>query len=274
MYLVALLLYGSSIELKEELPELVRRARAIAEQAQQFWVDHVPAWLTGPGEHPVPMRLEETERLRDLVSVVINGAAVSLGEALVVGLYLVFLLLEAEQFPARVRQAYPDARAERVLNVAATINASLAEYLKVTINISLLLAGMVTVVLWLFGVKFALMWGLLTFIANFVPYVGSIVACSLPIVFSFLQLDLGWRPVAVAILLVACHTFTAYVIQPGMTGRAVGLSPLVVMTALAFWGLCWGLIGMVLAVPLTVMLKIIMENIPATRALARLLAEQ
>jgi len=58
-----------------------------------------------------------------------------------------------------------------------------------------------------------------------------------------------------------------------MTGKAVNLSPLVVLIALSFWGLCWGLIGMVLAVPLTAMLKIILESWPSTRPIARLMGE-
>jgi AI-2 transport protein TqsA len=59
-----------------------------------------------------------------------------------------------------------------------------------------------------------------------------------------------------------------------MTGKAVNLSPLVILAALSFWGLCWGLTGMVLAVPLTVMLKIILENTAFTRPVAKLLAEE
>ena len=62
-------------------------------------------------------------------------------------------------------------------------------------------------------------------------------------------------------------------IEPTLTARAVDLSPLVVLVALSFWSLSWGLTGMVLAVPLTVMLKIIWENVPITRPLARLMAE-
>jgi predicted PurR-regulated permease PerM len=63
-------------------------------------------------------------------------------------------------------------------------------------------------------------------------------------------------------------------VEPSLTGRAVGLSPLVILVMLAFWGLCWGLIGMILAVPLTIMIKIILENRPFTRPFARLIGEE
>ena len=66
---------------------------------------------------------------------------------------------------------------------------------------------------------------------------------------------------------------TAYLIEPVLTGKAVDLSPLAILLALAFWGLCWGLEGMFLAVPLTVVLRIVLDNLPATRPLARLMGE-
>jgi AI-2 transport protein TqsA len=109
---------------------------------------------------------------------------------------------------------------------------------------------------------------------NFIPYVGSVVACAAPILLAFLQMDTLDRPVAVAACLVAIHALSAYVVEPAMTGKAVGLSPVVILAALSFWGLCWGLVGMLLAVPLTVMVKIVLEHTAYTRPLARLMADE
>jgi predicted PurR-regulated permease PerM len=82
------------------------------------------------------------------------------------------------------------------------------------------------------------------------------------------------RPALVAGLLIGVHLFVSNVVEPALTGKAVGLSPLVILVMLAFWGLCWGLIGMILAVPLTVMIKFVLENRPLTRPFARLIAEE
>ena len=82
------------------------------------------------------------------------------------------------------------------------------------------------------------------------------------------------RPLAVLVLLMLAQFVTNNFIEPRLTARAVDLSPLVVLIALGFWGLCWGAVGMVLAVPLTVMLKIVGENIALTRPLTRLMAER
>jgi len=113
------------------------------------------------------------------------------------------------------------------------------------------------------------MWGILTFVGNFIPYVGSLVALVLPVLLAFLELEPPWRPVAVLGLLILVQVVTNNFVEPRLTGHAVGLSPLIVLVALAFWSLCWGLVGMVLAVPLTVMLKIVFENIGLTLPPAR-----
>jgi AI-2 transport protein TqsA len=128
-------------------------------------------------------------------------------------------------------------------------------------------------VLWSFDVRHVVLWGTLTFLANFIPYLGSLIACGLPILFGFLTLDLGWQPVAMALLLVAVHGVSAYLVEPAMTGKAVNLSPLVVLLALSFWSLCWGVTGMILAVPLTMMFKIILQSAPGTRPFAMLMGE-
>jgi AI-2 transport protein TqsA len=135
------------------------------------------------------------------------------------------------------------------------------------------LATPVTLVLWVCGVKFPLFWGVLTFLCNFVPYLGSIVAVTLPLTFAFLDTSTTW-PLAAAIGVLACHMTVSYVVEPTITSRAVGLSPLVILFSLAFWGQCWGLIGAFLAVPMTVMVKIVLENMEFTRPFAELLGDR
>ena len=132
----------------------------------------------------------------------------------------------------------------------------------------------VVAVLWALGVPFPGMWGVLAFIGNFIPYVGSLVAFVLPVLLAFLELEPVSRPLGVLGLLVLVQVVTNTIVEPRLTAQAVDLSPLVVLIALAFWGLCWGVVGMVLAVPLTVMLKTVWENIALTRPLARLMAQE
>lgn len=264
--------YGDIVDLSREVPHLQERAREFAAQVSRHAGEQAPRWLGTMFGTSAAGELS-TDRLQEALRSLANVTAGVLVEALEVIFFLTLILFEARRFPQRMRNAFPDEQAEQILGTIASINEAIASYLKVKVKASLVLAIPAMIVLWAFGIKFVVLWGALTFLANFVPYLGSIVACSLPILFGFLDLDFGWQPLAAAVLLVSVHTLSAYLIEPAMTGKAVNLSPLVVLIALSFWGLCWGLIGMVLAVPLTAMLKIILESWPSTRPIARLMGE-
>jgi AI-2 transport protein TqsA len=274
LFLLVLLIQGSVAQLNAELPELNRRALALTDWVKSYWADHLPWWLANLFPQSDPAESHGLNLLRQAVGAVANAAASALTGALVVGFYLLFILLEAAKVPQRIRNGFGEQRASEILQVVGNINEAIASYLRVKVLASAILALPVTIVLWALGVKFALLWGVLTFLCNFIPYIGSVVAYTLPVVFGFLQLAPAWQSFAAAGLLLAIHMVTAYVTEPSMTGRAVGLSPLIILLSLAFWGQCWGLIGMLLAVPLTVVLKIILENVPLTRPVGKLLADE
>jgi AI-2 transport protein TqsA len=183
-------------------------------------------------------------------------------------------MLEAGKFPNRVRQAYSGNQADEILQIFGRINSAVIGYLKAKVNSSLVLALPVGLALGIFGVKFAILWTVLTFACNFIPYVGSIVAYCLPVSFAFLQLESTSTVIVLSVLVLSWHVASAAVIEPMMVGKAVGLSPLVILAALSMWGLLWGLPGMFLAVPLTVVGKIVLENIPMMRAVAQLAGEE
>ena len=284
---LALTAYASLIGLTEELPQLKGRAIGIVDEANSF-VDRqatamgIPIDRDDPPPEPGlapplkptkhPRQDAIVERSLAWLTDAANLAAGGLLEAATAGLYLMFLLIGAERLPSRVRDAYPPERAEHILNVAGRINAAIISYLKAKVKSSLILAVPVGIVLAVFGVKFALLWAVLTFLCNFIPYIGTVVAYTLPVGFAFLQLEPGYGPVTVAVILVVIHLVSAMIIEPMILGRAVGLSPLVILAALTVWGLVWGIPGMFLAVPLTVVLKIVFENIEATRPVASLLS--
>jgi AI-2 transport protein TqsA len=269
---LALIVYGNLVDLKEELPRLIERGRGLIERLRIWGRGHLPAWILNPVPDTDRAEAETAARLKALASSLVNTAAGFLAEVLVVGFYLIFLLLEVRRFPARVRGGFPEERAEHVLEIIGSINRAMASYLRAKVLSSLATALPVVAILWAFGVSFPGMWGVLTFVGNFIPYVGSLVALALPVLLALLELEPIWRPLALLALLLLVQFVTNNFVEPRLTAHAVDLSPLVVLVALAFWGLCWGAVGMVLAVPLTVMLKIVWENIALTRPLARLMA--
>jgi AI-2 transport protein TqsA len=271
---LAAIIYTNLVDLKEELPRLIERAQGLIDRLRTWGRNHLPAWAFDVAPDTAGAEAETTARLKALVSRLVNIGAGFVGEALVVVFYLVFLLLEVRRFPRRIQSGFIPEKADRVLAVVGSINHAMTSYLRAKILSSLVTALPVVVILWAFGVSFPGMWGVLTFIGNFIPYVGSLVALALPVLLAFLELEPPWRPLTVLALLLLVQFVTNNFVEPRLTARAVDLSPLIVLIALAFWGLCWGAVGLVLAVPLTVMLKIVWENFALTRPLARLMSER
>jgi AI-2 transport protein TqsA len=194
--------------------------------------------------------------------------------ALVVIIYLIFLLAERGSVSNRLALAFGPVRGEHAMTVIQSINRAVSQYIGLKAFVSFLQAALSLVVFLAFDVDFAVMWAVLVFLFNFIPYVGSLIAVGLPVLLSFLKYaDQPWKAVAILVLLLVIQRVVDNWIEPRLTGQRLGLSPLLVLLALAFWGWLWGIVGMVLAVPLTVTAKIILENIEETRPIAILMSK-
>jgi predicted PurR-regulated permease PerM len=191
----------------------------------------------------------------------------------VVIVYLVFLLAERSSLPVRLEKAFGEPRATEISNVLATISHAITQYIALKAFISFLGGVGTTIILSIFGVDFALTWGTLAFILNFIPYLGSILATILPTLLALVQLDSVWVPLLIFVLLITMQQLLGTFIEPRMQGTTLGVSPLLIILSLAFWGVVWGVVGMLLAVPLLMVVKIVFENIPATRPVADLMAK-
>jgi AI-2 transport protein TqsA len=203
----------------------------------------------------------------------LEGLLSLFSNAAVVGFYLFFLLAERAGLPRRLAYAFGPQRAGEILATTANINAAIGRYVAIKTFTSAVTGLLTTALLWLFGVNYALMWGLLAFVANFVPYLGALVAVLLPVAMGLVQFGFVWQPLTIGILLTLLQMVVGNFVEPRLLGRGLGISPLLVVLALAFWGLVWGIPGMILSTPLTVVLKIVLENMPATRPLARLFSD-
>lgn len=269
---VALMVYRNLVDLNAELPALVAKAQAAYESASEAVRGSLPSWLAAKPADPDPAPVDTAARLQRFAGLLLNSTVSLLGELLLILFYLVFLLLEVRRLPARARAGFSAEKAGQLEAIAGSITESMVQYLRAKVLSSLVLAVPAAVVFWLFGVRFAGMWGLLTFLGNFIPYVGSLVATVPPVALAFLETEPVWKPALMVVLLGLGQFLVANVLEPVLTSRAVNLSPFVVLLALTFWGLCWGVPGMILAIPLTVMLKVVWEHVPLTRPLARLMS--
>jgi predicted PurR-regulated permease PerM len=214
-------------------------------------------------------------RLRNVFRAAVGNFLEFLTATFVVLIYLIFLVAERVSLPGRVARAFSEARAKEIMAVAEAINRSVHDYIVLKTFVSALQGLLSFAVLAAFGVEFAVMWGVLIFLLNFIPYIGSLVAVSLPILLSFLQYaDELWKPVLITLLLLLIQRIVDNYVEPRLTGHKLGLSPLLVLLSLAFWGWLWGAVGLILAVPLTVIAKIILAHIPETKPLATLMSNE
>jgi AI-2 transport protein TqsA len=267
------LIYGSIASLNEELPRLTERAQHLAAKSRSWSNDNLPDWANRGLDDFYRAESKGVLFLQAAGTAALAYSADLLLETLVVALYVVFIMVEAARLRKRVLLNFEADKSSHILETVRRINDGIGSYLKAKVRTSAILAVPVTLLLFAFGVKFAPIWGMLTFLANFIPYVGTVIGLGLPLIFTFLDLPMGWQPLAVMLALIACHAACAAFVEPTLIGKAVGLSPLFVLVALTFWGLCWGVVGMFLAIPLTVTLKIIFVNIEATKPVAAMLGD-
>lgn len=207
-------------------------------------------------------------RLMDLTANTFAGVAAALSMTVLVPLVMVFILLEAMGF--REKLAWALGRDTRVVERFAKINREVQDYLVIKSAVSLATGVLAGTALWLIGVDFPLLWGFLAFLFNYVPTIGSVVAAVPPVLIALVQLGVG-RALLVALVYLAINMFLGNLLEPNLMGRRLRLSPLVVLLSLLFWGWVWGPVGMILSVPLTMVAKILLENLEGLAWIARLL---
>ncbi|MDA1168658.1 MAG: AI-2E family transporter [archaeon] len=217
--------------------------------------------------------LDASSASTDLFLDTISNAGTFLINGLTVSFFLIFVIFEASLLPGRIERAWPGGVSEQVKIVRDQIESSINTYVIVKTGVGLGTAFIAGVIMLLFGIDLWFTWALLTFLFNYVPYIGSLIATIPPIILGFILLDPS-MVVLLTILLLVNQQVWGNIIETKWAGRALDISPvlLLVVTAFSFW--LWGIIGMILSIPLVVILKIVLENIEETRPLAILLSER
>jgi predicted PurR-regulated permease PerM len=195
------------------------------------------------------------------------------GDAFMVLLYLIFLLLEEPTFPGKMKAMYPDKkRFEQVNGLVKKIDHSVSSYIAVKTMASLLTGLLSYFVLLFVGIDAPIFWAFLIFILNFIPTIGSLVATLFPTVFALLQFGEFTPAILVLAVVGAIQLVVGNLLEPRVMGSSLNITPLAVFLTLALWGLMWGITGMLLSIPITVILIIIMSEFPETRPFAILLS--
>ena len=197
-----------------------------------------------------------------LIPEFLGEASAFLEEAILYLLFLVYMLLEYDE-----KQEKGD--------VQRIIDKKIRKYIFLKIIVSLVTAVLVGLNLWILNIDMWILWGLLTFLLNFIPNVGSVVACLIPIPVIVLDPSQTWWSICLAIFgPIAIQLLIGNFIEPMVTGKSMKLSAVAVLVGLAFWGGVWGIVGAFLSVPLTVILHIwlLSYDHPMTQFLGKAIA--
>ena len=264
MVFVVVTVIGRSIaEFQAELPFYERRLNELTRNAI--------AWCAARGIALEPEQLLgelDSSAILRLVSDTVSGLLATVSNLLLVLLTMVFMLLEANTLPGKLRTAMDNPAAD--LSDFATGARRVQEYLAIKAMMSLATGACVGVLCASCGVPFPLLWALIAFLFNFVPNIGSIIAAVPVVLLAFLLQGLGTTIVVLSGFL-AINMIIGNILEPRLMGRKLGLSTLVVFLSMLFWGWVWGPVGMLLSVPLTVIVKILLEHSDDLRWIAVLL---
>ena len=259
---IGTILTETARQLQAELPAYVDRFEALARSTVDWLHDHgvmIPeASFQG---------VLDADRFVNFAGGALRGFANIMSMTFLVIILTVFLLIEARGFDDKLKAIWPEA-AQRLH--ATGVVKEIQRYLGLKTALSLVTGALITLWLWWVGLDFPLFWGLIAFLFNYVPTVGSIIAAIPALLLALVQLDLGGT-VAVGAGYLVVNTVIGNFLDPNVLGRGLSLSPLVVILSILFWGWLLGVVGLLLAPVLTMVLRITAENVQGLQWLAVLL---
>lgn len=196
------------------------------------------------------------------------------GSASLVFIYVLFLTLEQSTFDRKFERLFPNAeRAREAFALRAEINRSIMHYFSIKTGVSVATGVLTGLVLIAIGLPYATLFGFIAFLLNYIPTIGSLIGVIFPSLLALVYYDTLGPFIVIATGLGIIQFSIGNLIEPRLMGSNLNLSGLVIMLSLAFWGAIWGVVGMVLCVPLTVMIVIVCARFESARPVAVLLSQ-
>jgi AI-2 transport protein TqsA len=258
------LVAGTMQALLEAAPEyqqrLVKLVIVLSHKLERWGIDASPEGLYS---------LIEPGTVAGLVGDTLFSVADLLSDTFLVILMTVFVLFEAIVLPDKIRAALRDPNAD--LSPGLRVVARIKAYVVLKTLISLVTGLAIWILLEIIGVDFALLWGLLAFLLNFIPNIGAFISAVPPTFLALLQLGMAGA-LSTASICLTVHMIIGNLVEPRVMGKSMNLSSLVVVVSLVFWGWLWGGIGMLLSVPLTMAIRIMLDGNETSRPFAVLMS--
>jgi len=268
IYLLGAVFYSSGKGFASELPKYGKKLESMF-QAVQGWLSFAKIeWET--------VNWIDQLNLSNVGSVLFSslGPFFSfMANLFLIFIFLVFMLAGRGSMTRKIERSFDKERAVRIMGVIENIDSQVQRYLAIKTVVSFFTGVIAAVVLLLWGLDFAIVFGFLTFVLNYIPNIGSFIATIFPVTIAVFQYDTIWPAIWILLILILIQQTMGNFVEPKLMGQGLGLSPLVVLFSLFFWGWLWGIAGMIMAIPITAIVKIVFSNIPEFNFVAALMSK-
>ena len=215
----------------------------------------------------------ENFNFSSLINPILSSITSFLGNFVLVIFYLLFLLLEENSFKTKLKSIFlVEEKYYQTAEILQKIEKSITDYIGYKSLISLISATISFFIIYFSGLAFPFLWASFIFVFNFIPVIGIFLSILIPALFSYLQFDSLNSTLILLGVLSATQLFISNILEPKLFGKSLNISPLVSMIALTFWGAIWGIPGMIISTPITVIIIILLANINKTNSIAKLLS--
>ena len=215
-------------------------------------------------------------KFTNILGTLLNSISGMITNSFMIILYALFILLEEINFPAKLKAIFyaENDFKKKYTQIIGEIEQSIGSYYKLKSFVSLLTGVLSFFALLIIGVEAPAFWAFLIFILNFIPTIGSLVGTSFSAIFALIQFGELQPFILVLVIVGIIQLIVGNFIEPKLMGSSMNISPLVTIIALSVWGALWGVVGMIISVPVTVTMIIVFSKFQKTRNIAILLSEK
>lgn len=263
---------GSVGQFQENFPSYEQNLKNVIDTAQDF--AHKIRVLA-PEEQLTAKGVIDALPVGGIEGLVSGGASYMFGSTsflLITLFFMIFMVGEGERFARRVQESYDPPADERILKVTGKFNQSIQRYLVIKTVVSAITGVCAYIIMVSFGLDFAGVLAVFVFLSNFVPYVGSVVSTALPVLLALLQFPSWKTAIFILIGITVAQQIMGNIVEPRMQGRGLNVSPLVILLYLVYFSWMWGIVGMIVCMPVAAGVRILLEEFERTRPLAKMMS--
>jgi AI-2 transport protein TqsA len=225
--------------------------------------------------HLTDVEASFTQSIGKLITGLIHSISSIVQSAFVILLYVIFIVFEESSFRPKLQALFPSKQHfDKSFQLFTAIEKSVTNYIGLKTLIAFIAASLAFTILYIIGIDAPFFWALIIFIMNFIPTIGALIGTLFPVLFAFMQFNTLTPGLMILLFVGSSQLIVGNFLEPRLMGNSLNVSPLAAIFALAFWGAIWGITGMFLSVPITVIMVIVFSQFPRTRSIAILLSEK